>query len=154
MRKLFFVASFATFYLFSCQNQPVPKMTGLAGNLQDSSIVRIWPLELDSLKKINPNIPIIDVRTELQFRTSHIFRSINCSVDAPDFSQRIMRLGVENPVVVYDEDSSLSLIAAQKMTKLGFKRVYELAGGIFSWAREGKTLVSGTSNIDSSTILK
>ncbi len=154
MYKLYFIALLAIFYLFSCQNQPAPKMTGLAGSLQDSSIIRIWPLELDSLKKIYPNIPIIDVRTEMQFRTSHIFRSMNCSVDAPDFSQRIRRLGVENPVIVYDEDSSLSLIAAQKMTKLGFKRVYELAGGIFSWARVGKTLVTGTSNIDSSTILK
>lgn len=129
-------------------------MTGLAGALQDSSIIRIWPLEVDSLLKINPNTPIIDVRTELEFRTSHIFRSMNCDVNAPDFNQRILRLGVENPVIVYDEDSSRSLKAAEKMQLLGFKRTYELAGGIFSWARAGRTLVTGDSKIDSTTILK
>jgi rhodanese-related sulfurtransferase len=129
-------------------------MTGLAGSMQDSSIVRVWPHEVDSLLKTNPNIPIIDVRTELEFRTSHIFRSMNCDVNSPDFSQRIMRLSVENPVIVYDEDSSRSLKAAEIMKKLGFKRTYELCGGIYSWAREGKTFVSGESNIDKSTILK
>lgn len=156
MRNLIFSALTATIYLFSCQNQQpsVPKMTGLAGALQDSSIIRIWPAEVDSLLKINPNIPIIDVRSELEFRTSHIFRSMSCDVNAPDFAQRILRLGIENPVILYDEDSSRSLKASEKMKALGFKRTYELAGGIFSWARVGKTLVSGKSNIDSSTILK
>ena len=156
MRNLIFSALAATICLFSCQNQPAnaPKMTGLAGALQDSSIVRIWPLELDSLLKVNPNMPIIDVRSELEFRTSHIFRSMSCDVNAPDFAQRILRLGIKNPVILYDEDSSRSLKAAQKMQALGFKRTYELAGGIFSWARAGKTLVAGDSQIDSSTILK
>lgn len=154
MRNLLFAAFTAGFYLLSCQNPPPAKMTGLAGGLQDSTIMRVWPKEVDSLLKTNPNMPFIDVRSELEFRTSHIFRSMNCDVKAPDFSQRIIRLGLETPVIVYDEDSSLSLEAAEKMRQLGFKRIYELAGGIYSWARDGKTLVSGTSNIDSSTILK
>ena len=154
MRILLFAAFAAGFYLISCQNSPPTKMTGLAGSLQDSTIMRVWPKEVDSLLKTDPNIPIIDVRTELQFRISHIYRSMNCDVKAPDFSQSILRLGVETPVIVYDENSSLSLEAAEKMQQLGFKRIYELAGGIYSWARDGKTLVSGTSNIDSSAILK
>lgn len=156
MRTVFFAVLAATFCFFSCQDKPAPvaKMTGLAGGLQDSSIVRLWPSEVDSLKKSDPNIPIVDVRSETEFMESHIYRSINCDVDSPDFAQRIVKLGREYPVILYDVDSSRSLKAAEIMKQLGFKRTYEIAGGIFSWAREGKTLVSGPSKIDSSTVLR
>jgi len=155
MRTIIFAVVAAAFCFFSCDNKaPAAKMTGLAGGLQDSTIVRLWPSEIDSLLKTNPNIPFIDVRTELEFRTAHIFRSINCYANAPDFAQRIKRLDVNAPVIIYDSESSLSLQAAEQMRQLGFKRVYELCGGLFSWARDGKTLVSGDSKIDSSTILK
>jgi len=156
MRSLFFASVAVAFFLFSCQDNPksAPRMTGLAGNLQDSSIIRIWPKEMDSLLKVNPNIPVIDVRSESEFRISHIYRSMNCDVSSPYFSKRIMRLGIETPVIVYDVNSTLSLQAAQQMKQLGFKRIYEIAGGLYSLAREGKTLVTGESKIDSSTILK
>lgn len=156
MRSLFFATVAATFILFSCQeNKQTPKkMTGLAGSLQDSSIVRIWPLEMDTLKLSNPNIPIVDVRTELEFHTSHIYRSMNCDVSDSNFAQRIQRLDKNSPVIVYDESSSRSLQAAEIMKQLGFVRVYEIAGGIGSWAREGKTLVAGESKIDSNIVLK
>lgn len=129
-------------------------MTGLAGGLQDSTIIRIWPREMDSLLRIDPNIPIIDVRTELEFRTSHVFRAMSCEYNPPTFSKRIMRLNVESPVIIYDTNSSASLLAAEEMKRLGFKRIYEIAGGLFSFAREGKTVVAGDSKLDSSTILK
>jgi rhodanese-related sulfurtransferase len=155
MRTIIFAVVAAAFCFFSCDNKPSnAKMTGLAGSMQDSTLVRLWPREIDSLLKTNPNIPFIDVRSELEFRTAHIFRSMNCYVNAPDFAQRIMKLDVNSPVILYDNESSVSLQAAEKMRQLGFKRVYELCGGLFSWARDGKTLVSGESKIDSSTILK
>ncbi len=154
MRSLIFTAIAAAFCLFSCQEQPASKMTGMAGAIQDSTIVRIWPREVDSLLKTNPNIPFIDVRTEEEFKVSHAFRAMSCDVDAPDFAQRIVKLSVEMPVILYDTDSTRSLKAAEKMRQLGFKRIYEICGGMFSWARDGKTFVSGDSKIDSSTILK
>jgi len=154
MRTIFFSAFAAAFCFLSCQDKPVPKMTGLAGSLQDSTIIRVWAKEVDSLWRIDPNIPIVDVRSEQQFRICHIFRAMNCDVNAPDFAQRILRLSVQSPVIVYDLDSSLSLKAAEKMKELGFKRIYELAGGVYGWSSAGKTLVSGGSKIDSSAILK
>lgn len=157
MRTLLISAFVAVLYLISCQNQPAPatqKMTGLAGGLQDSTIIRVWPHEIDSLRKIDPNIPFIDVRSETEFRNAHIYKAMNCDMSSPDFSKRILRLSVESPVILYDTDSSLSLKAAETMKELGFKRIYEMAGGIYSWAREGKTLVTGESKIDSSIILR
>lgn len=154
MRNIFFVLA-ATFAFFSCQNNPATqKMEGLAGALQDSTIIRVWPKEIDSLKRLDPNIPIVDVRTELEYRTSHIFRSVNCDANAPNFDQRIVQLNRQAPVIVYDESSTVSLQAAERMKTLGFVRIYELAGGIYSWARDGKTLVSGGVGIDSTLILK
>jgi rhodanese-related sulfurtransferase len=154
MRTLFFAAVAASFCFFSCQEKPAPKMTGLAGSLQDSTLIRIWPREMDSLLRINPNIPVIDVRTEAEFRTSHIYRSMSCEYNDLTFPKRIIRLNVEAPVIIYDTNSSASLEAAEDMKHLGFKRIYEIAGGLFSLAREGKALVTGESKIDSSTILK
>lgn len=129
-------------------------MTGLAGSMQDSTVVRLWPKEIDSLLRTNPNIPFIDVRSEIEFRTSHIYRSINCPFFADNFEQRIRRLDPNAPLILYDTDSSVSMQVADKLRLLGFKRIYELCGGLFSWARDGKTIVSGDSGIDSSTILK
>ena len=155
MRILLLAVLAASGCFFSCDNQgSAPKMTGLAGSLQDSTIMRMWPLEIDSLKKLDPNMVIIDVRTELEYRTSHIFRSLNCDVNAPDFDQRITKLPLNAPVIVYDDQGSRSLQAAEKMKHLGFVRIYELAGGISSWGTDGKTLVSGDSGIDSTIILK
>ncbi|MBN8679134.1 MAG: rhodanese-like domain-containing protein [Chitinophagales bacterium] len=154
IRNLFFALA-ATFAVFSCQNNSEPKkMSGLATAIMDSTLIRVWPKEIDSLKRLDPNIPIVDVRTELEYRTSHIFRSINCSVKSADFDRKIVQLNRQSPVIVYDESSTVSLQAAERMKALGFVRVYELAGGIYSWARDGKALVSGDSGIDSNLILK
>ena len=136
------------------QKAPVPKMTGLAGSMQDSIFVRLWPNEIDSLLRKNPNIPFVDVRSEVEFRTSHIYRSMNCPFFADNFDQRILRLDPNAPVILYDTESSVSIMAADKMRQLGFKKIYELCGGLFTWARDGKTIVSGDSGIDSSIILK
>jgi len=165
MRHSFFALMLTVFGFFACQNQPqnqqqseqqptTQKMTGLAGSLQDSIVIRVWPLEIDSLRRLDPNILMIDVRTELEYRTSHIYRSVSCDVDSPDFDKRILRLNPETPVIVYDNDGTRSLKAAEKMRQLGFKRVYELAGGVYSWARDGKVLIAGESGIDEITILK
>lgn len=154
MRSLILTILAATICFFSCQEKPAPKMSGLAGSLQDSVIIRVWPKELDSLLRLNPNLPIVDIRSEIDFRNSHIFRAMSCDYSSPNFMNRIKKLGLESPIVLYDMNSSVTLEAAEEMKREGFKRVYEIAGGLFSWAREGKTLVTGESKIDSSVILK
>lgn len=155
--RTFLIAAFAATFSFSfCQNPPAPKPTTsvLISGLQDGSISRIWPSELDSLKAANPNIPIVDVRTEIEFHAGHIYRSISCDVTLPEFSGRIVKLGLESPVIIYDDESKRSLEAAEKMRQLGFKKTYELSGGIFSWAAASKVLIATSSKADSATILK
>ncbi|MFN0173287.1 MAG: rhodanese-like domain-containing protein [Saprospiraceae bacterium] len=155
MRTLFFAAIAATLCFLSCQEKPAPQMTGVEDVLQYyNTIVRISPSQLDSLRKADPNIPLIDVRSEKEFRILHIFQAINCDEDDPDFDKRILKLNVQSPVVIYDINGSRSPQVAEKMKSLGFIRVYELAGGVYGWSRAGKTVVSGKSNMDANTILK
>ncbi len=159
MRTLFFAAIAATFCFFSCQEKPAPKMTEMDEDileeiLKESTIIHISPKELDSLRRIDPNIPVIDVRPEADFLISHIFRAMNCFENSPDFEKRILQLSTQSPVIIYDMNSSLSLLAANKMKRLGFMQIYELEGGLARCIKEGKVLVSGKSNIDSNTILK
>lgn len=155
MRTFFFAALAAFAGLSACQNNSSQSQaTGVAASIQDSIVIRIWPAEVDSLRQIDPNIPMIDVRTELEFKTSHIYRAINCDHLAPDFEQRIVKLGTNTPVIVYDMSGVQSLVAAEKMRNLGFKRVYELAGGISKWVADGRALVSGEGKMDASTILR
>jgi Rhodanese-related sulfurtransferase len=155
MRTILFASLAALVGLSACQNNSSSSSaTGVAASIQDSIVIRVWPAEVDSLRKIDPNMPMIDVRTELEFQTSHIYRAINCDHNAPDFAQRIVKLGTNTPVIVYDMSGVQSLVAAEKMRSLGFKRVYELAGGISKWVADGRTLVSGESKMDASTILR
>ena len=133
MRTFFFAAIAATFCFFSCQEKPAPKMTEMDEDilediLKESTIIHISPKELDSLRRIDPNIPVIDVRPEADFLIGHIFRAMSCFENSPDFEKRILHLSTQSPVIIYDMNSSLSLLAANKMKRLGFMQIYELEG--------------------------
>jgi rhodanese-related sulfurtransferase len=160
--RLFCLFLFSTLLcgVSACQNEPkaVPpaskKMDPLTAGLLDKSIIRIWPAELDSLRKVDPNLPLVDVRTDIEFNHAHILRAMNCAVSDADFEQRIIKLDREMPVIIYDDQSQRSLEAAVKMRALGFKRIYELSGGVFTWARDGRVMISTQSKADPATILR
>lgn len=89
----------------------------------------------DYSKKIEslPNAPIIDVRTPEEFKTGHIAKAVNFNWNGDKFLSQIAKLDKTKPVFVYCHAGGRSNAAASKMRSIGFKKVYDLSGGLTNW---------------------
>ena len=83
------------------------------------------------------NAVIIDVRTPEEYDISSIPNSINIDFYSPqNFMQEIGKLDKDIPLYVYCRTGVRSSNSCQLMSELGFKKVYNLLGGIVEWKGE------------------
>jgi len=85
---------------------------------------------------------ILDVRTPQEYRSCHLFGSINLDFRSTSFADELAGLDRSKPYLVYCRTGVRSGQAAALMKSLGFRELYDLAGGIVSWQREGFEIVS------------
>ncbi len=85
---------------------------------------------------------LIDVRTAEEFSGGHLPSALNFDVRSSDFEQNVNGLDKEKPVLVYCLSGGRSTEAANRLSDMGFKKVYDLEGGILAWQSAGKTLES------------
>lgn len=80
---------------------------------------------------------VLDVRTSEEFDQGHIAEADNIDFYASDFSARLDALDKDAPYIVYCRSGNRSASTIDIMRDLGFTSVYELDGGIVSWAEAG-----------------
>jgi rhodanese-related sulfurtransferase len=85
---------------------------------------------------------IIDVRTPQEYVLGHLDGSINLDFKSPSFRDEIARLDRDKAYLLYCRTGNRSGRAAALMKSLGFLELYDLAGGMASWQREGFEIVS------------
>lgn len=98
-----------------------------------SVITLISPEDLNSA---NDNILLIDVRTPNEYASGHIQNSVNIDYRAGNFKELIQELDKNQDVYVYCKVGGRSGSAAKMMEKMGFKKVYDLDGGISNWEKK------------------
>ncbi|PID57686.1 MAG: rhodanese [Ignavibacteriae bacterium] len=81
----------------------------------------------------NDNSILIDVRTQEEHEEIRIPNSMLIDISQADFLDKINKLDKQKSYYLYCRSGSRSLNAATKMDKLGFEKVYNLAGGIIAW---------------------
>ena len=87
------------------------------------------------------NIQILDVRTPAEFFSGHIKNALQADWnDKKEFERRLAFVDKSKPVYVYCLAGGRSAAAADKMRKVGFTNVYELAGGTNAWRAANKSL--------------
>lgn len=92
------------------------------------------------------NIQILDVRTPGEFFSGHIKNAFQADWnDKKEFDHRISFIDKNKPVYIYCLAGGRSAAAANKLRKLGYANVYELAGGTNAWRAASKPL-EGNSN--------
>jgi len=92
------------------------------------------------------NIQILDVRTPGEFFSGHIKNALQADWnDKKEFERRIAFVDKAKPVYVYCLAGGRSAAAAEKLRKMGYSNVYELAGGTNAWRAADKPL-EGNSN--------
>lgn len=92
-------------------------------------------------KIVSQKYILVDVRTESEFDDGHIKGAINIDYFSSTFSDEIIELGLETPVLVYCKSGNRSGKAMKIMNDLRFKEVYNLTGGFKGWL-SGKNTIS------------
>ena len=120
-----FLLIFISFTLFSCNGQP------------SKNIETIVPEAFAKKIKETPKAQILDVRTPEEFASEHIDNATNINWLADDFVSNTAKFDKTKPVFVYCKSGGRSAKAATKLEKLGFRKIYQLEGGLMKWNAEG-----------------
>jgi rhodanese-related sulfurtransferase len=94
-------------------------------------------LKMIQENKDNPNFILIDVRTPAEYDESRIEGSILINYQAPDFKDKIQKLDENKTYLVYCRSGMRSAASVDIMMKMGFKKVYNMIGGIMGWENCG-----------------
>ena len=103
----------------------------------ETKVKRVGVEEFDKLRANKGNV-VLDVRTESEFKTSHIPGAVNLDVKAPDFQEKVAKLDKNKTYLVHCAGGVRSASACKKMENLGFKELYDLAPGFKGWEKAGK----------------
>jgi len=83
------------------------------------------------------NAIILDVRTPEELMAGYIEGASNVDFRADDFQSKLDSLDKNSTYLVYCASGGRSRNAADMMKELGFKTVYDLAGGFKGWSQKG-----------------
>lgn len=82
------------------------------------------------------NIQLIDVRTPKEFESGRIIGAKHHHIYDKDFREQVSYLDKNKPIYVYCKAGGRSHEAAEELKAMGFKKVYDLEGGISEWKGE------------------
>lgn len=114
-------------------------MTILVGcTQQDTSIDAYKTINADEAKKImdeNPNITILDVRTQEEFDAGHIKGALLIPYDEISEDVKIDLTDQSATILVYCRSGRRSAVASKTLVDLGYTDVYDF-GGVLDWNYE------------------
>jgi len=103
-------------------------------------------------QNINQGIVLIDVREPLEYEGGHIPQAVNIPRGIlemklhlhPEFHRQEQPLEKMNGKDIYliCRTGARSALAAESLERLGFERVYSVAGGMTKWQQDGLEIVS------------
>jgi rhodanese-related sulfurtransferase len=118
-------------------------LSGLSCNQTDAVAqnTKLKPAEFESILTKDKSVQLVDVRTPEEFASGHIEGAVLIDFYDTDFGERIGKLDKNKPVMVYCAAGGRSGSTAEKLNKMGFKKVYDLDGGMRAWRSAGKKTV-------------
>jgi rhodanese-related sulfurtransferase len=126
-------------------------MTSTTSTPQQPTVTDLSPQEY--MRQSNPP-RLIDVRSQLEYRSGHAPGAINLSLPRimlggipgirrwvlPEWFRQLPR---DEPVAVVCLSAHRSPLAADRLAKWGFSQVYNISGGMLEWQRSGLETVKG-----------
>jgi len=102
---------------------------------------------------------LLDVRQPKEYQSEHLPGAK--LIPLPDLGLRIDELNAEIPTIVYCAIGGRSRIAAQMLASKGFKKIYNLSGGIKAWSLKkaiggedlGLNVLSGKESLEETLII-
>ncbi len=90
------------------------------------------------------DVTLLDVRTENEYKAAHIEGAT--LIPVAELSNRTGELNKSKKIVVYCRSGHRSAIASDILIEHGFKRVYNVLGGITAWEARGYPVVNTTTS--------
>lgn len=112
------------FLIFSCTGQ---------NHKYESIAPKAFAEKIDSCKVAQ----ILDVRTPEEYMSEHIEGAENVNWNGSDFEAQASQFDKTKPVFVYCMSGGRSKKAADKLSEMGFSKIYELDGGFIKWSASG-----------------
>ena len=95
--------------------------------------------KFDALRKSDTNkVVVLDVRTKEEFSKGRIPGSVLIDFNADDFEKQVAKLDKNKTYLVHCAAGGRSSRACKKMDQLGFRKLYNLEGGMGAWEKAGK----------------
>ena len=101
----------------------------------------VQDISAQELNAIENEVLLIDVRTPREYQSGHLKNAINIDYSSSDFKSKIAELPKDQEIYLYCKSGMRSSRAARQFEKMGFKKVYDLEGGLLSWQRNQYPLV-------------
>lgn len=91
-------------------------------------------------------VVLLDVREVAEFDVSHLRGARRVSPEAREMAA--LRLPRTATIIVYCSVGYRSAALGQRLRAAGYQQVYNLQGGIFQWANEGRSLHRGSTSVN------
>jgi rhodanese-related sulfurtransferase len=91
----------------------------------------------DFEKRRAKKAPVLDVRSPQEFAKGHVTGAINMDIHSPDFAAKAAQFDKKKPILVNCHVGSRGAIAAAELSRLGFKSIFNLEGGMDAWEKAG-----------------
>lgn len=131
--------------LAACGESPAPEETSAPTPAPTAAAEArlVTPEEARTLVEWPPGVLVVDVRTAEEYDAGHLpgarrvqLDEIAATIDAGEFPAT-----PDAPLLVYCRAGSRSAQAAALLSERGFRRVYDLEGGITAWGEAGQPVL-------------
>jgi rhodanese-related sulfurtransferase len=102
----------------------------------------ISPVELQNLLTTQPSLPVIDVRTPVEFAEVHVPQARNVPLD--ELKPGSLLLQKDQPVYLLCRSGQRATKAADKFAKEGFLQPVVVEGGTLAWIEANLPVTRGT----------
>ncbi len=122
--------------------------SGQAGDDIEYSVAAIEVNAAKDFVASHENAVIMDVRTPVEYETSHISGAVNVSVQDESFENLVIALDPHKTYIVHctkNPAGGRSSRALETLQRLGFNNLYSLEGGYVAW-KDAKLPLTEPSN--------
>jgi rhodanese-related sulfurtransferase len=109
------------------------------------SMQTITPNELQNLLAAHPNLPLLDVRTPVEFAEVHVPQARNVPLD--QLQPHALNIQTEQPVYILCRSGQRAAKAAEKLSRDGFAQPVVVAGGTLAWIDARLPVTRGRSKV-------
>jgi rhodanese-related sulfurtransferase len=105
----------------------------------------IMPVELHQLLATEPNLPLLDVRTPVEFAEVHVPQARNIPLD--ELNPRLLQIKKDKPVYLLCRGGQRARKAAEQLASEGFTRPVVVEGGTLAWIEANYPVTRGLARV-------